>query len=186
MNNFKTVSRTRDLPGKTEQSKNLVAGEVRRPGMSYRISSSWENGRLSGRLGGAVFGENVLLELLGNQILGTAASTGRVLALCGRQEGGRLEYRLLGNGSHSAFFELRDRALSGRVYGEDRSQPLSAESGPVFTLAKVGLGAEAQEIALEHPDLPPLVQGGVLLLADITSREAWRVLLSSYQGIAGG
>ncbi|MER3483738.1 MAG: hypothetical protein C4332_11885, partial [Meiothermus sp.] len=96
-------------------------------------------------------------------------------------------YRLVGGTGQTAYLEPQQEGLGGRIYSEDRSLPMFVSlNSPTTTTARVGLGPEVQEIALEHGDLPPVVLGAALLLADITAREAWRALLSSYQGIAEG
>lgn len=162
-----------------------LVGEVRRPGMSYRIRLTWENGRLWGRLGGTVFGENLHLQTHGNQILGSVASSHRVLSLHGRQEAGRLEYRLVGGQNLSGWLELRGHGLAGRVYAEAQSYEFSVVQSRA-SIAQIGDDSEAQQIVLEPNSLPPLVLGAALLAADVASRQAWRALLNSYQGIAEG
>ncbi|MBF6593563.1 MAG: hypothetical protein IVW51_03825 [Thermaceae bacterium] len=187
MNNFNhpSASRSGQLNENIGFGAGGLVGEVRRPGMSYRIRLTWENGRLWGRLGGAVFGENLHLETHGNQILGSVASSSRVLSLHGQQEAGRLEYRLVGGRNLSGWLELRGNGLAGRVYAEEQSYGFSAVQGGA-SIAQIGDDSEAQQIVLESNPLPPLVLGAALLAADVASREAWRALLNSYQGIAEG
>jgi hypothetical protein len=154
--------------------------------MVYRIRLAWKDGTLSGRLGGNLFGENVHLETYRDTILGTAASSSRVLALHGRQAEQELEYRLVGGTGRTARFEIHNSGWIGRVYSLDRSLPFMLEYAPGLARARMGLEDEAQEILLRANELPPLVLGAALLLADVAAREAWRALLSSYQGIAEG
>lgn len=163
-----------------------LAGEVRRPGMVYRVRLAWEDGTLSGRLGGSLFGENVHLEAQRDTILGTAASSSRVLALHGRQAGQELEYRLVGAAGCTARLEIHSGGWIGRVYSLDRSLLFRLEYARGLARAHLGLEDQAQEILLRASELPPLVLGAALLLADVAARQAWQALLSSYQGIAEG
>jgi hypothetical protein len=155
-----------------------IHGEVRRPGMSYRVQLAWDGKRLVGRLGGAIFGENVYLEAHRGELLGSLSSSGRVFALHARREGRRLQLRLAAaeHGS-SALLEFSEGSALGWAYLEGLSQPVEIEFGPTRLVARVG---SDQQVTLHHPGFAAWVLAAVALAADVAARNAWRVLLDSY------
>ncbi|WP_018466823.1 hypothetical protein [Calidithermus timidus] len=159
-----------------------IHGEVRRPGMSYRVQLAWDGKRLTGRLGGAIFGEGVYLEAHQGQLLGSLSSSGRVLALHAQHEGSSLQLRLVGaERSSSASLELSGDSASGWAYLEGVVQPVEVEFSPARLLARIG---SDQEVTLRHPGFAAWVLAVVALAADAAARDAWRVLLESYTGWA--
>lgn len=159
-----------------------IHGEVRRPGMNYRVQLAWDGKRLVGRLGGTIFGENVYLEAHQGQLLGSVASSGRALALHAQHEGKRLRLRLVGaeHGS-SALLEFSGDSASGRTYLEGVAQPVEMEFGSTRLDARIG---SEQAVALHHPGFAAWVLAAAALVADVAARNAWRVLLDSYVGWA--
>lgn len=159
-----------------------IHGEVRRPGMSYRVQLAWDGKRLVGRLGGAIFGENVYLEAHQGQLLGSVASSGRAFALHAQHGGKRLQLRLVGaeHGS-SAQLEFSEDSASGWAYLEGVAQPVEVKFGPTRLDARTG---SEQEVTLHHPGFAAWVLAAVALVADVAARNAWRVLLDSYAGWA--
>jgi hypothetical protein len=155
-----------------------IVGEVRQPGMVYRLRLDWDGKHLSGRLGGAIFGENVHLEAHAHSLLGTVASSTRVFAVSAQLEGDRLEYRFAGNpGVSGATLWLQGNTAKGILYLAEGSQKVEAEAGAQGLKA---WGDEAQHIILSANQLPIRLALSAALIADIASRNAWRVLLSSY------
>lgn len=159
-----------------------IHGEVRRPGMSYRVQLAWDGKRLVGRLGGAIFGENVYLEVHQGELLGSLSSSGRVFALRAQREGKRLQLRLVGaeHGS-SALLEFSGGRASGWTYLEGLSQPVEIEFGPTQLVARIG---SDHQVTLHHPGFAAWVLAAAALAADVAARNAWRVLLDSYTGWA--
>lgn len=165
-----------------------MVGQVRHPGMTYGIRLAWDGRQLRGRLGGVIFGENVLLERHAGGLLGTVASTSRVFAVSVQVEPGRLEYRFAGNPDASgATFWLGPEGAQGILYLAGSAQRASIEVASTGLSARIGhqenpvshLGLE-QQVSLEHGPLPLEIALTAALLADIASRNAWRILLSSY------
>ncbi|PZA07679.1 MULTISPECIES: hypothetical protein [unclassified Meiothermus] len=169
-----------------------IQGGVHRPGMSYRVQLAWDGKRLTGRLGGAILGENLYLEAQGRELLGSLSSSLRAFALHAKLEGNYLQFRRVGaeHGS-SASLELSGGRASGWVYletcvslresSEDRAQPVEVEFGPSRLLARIG---PDQAVTLHHPGFAAWVLAAAALAADLAARDAWRVLLESYAGWA--
>jgi len=183
LHEFESVRKPKQQPARPEglAGGDRVWGEVRRPGMGYRVQLSWDGRRLAGRLGGAIFGENVYLEAFAGQLLGSVASSGRVLTLHAQLEGRRLQLRLVGpDPGARAVLELDgDRALGTLELG---GQAHTLEMGCSATQVRARIGE--QEVLLHHPGFPAWVLAVAALTADVAARNAWRVLLDSYTGWA--
>lgn len=163
-----------------------LLGRVWRPGMSYRVALAWDGRQLKGRLGGRVFGENVLLQSRGETLLGSVASSGWVYSVHAHKQGNSIECTFVGTENiTSAHLELSPNGVSGRLLGQEASYIVSIEQEAGALRAEIGRDADCQEIRLELGKLGWEVLVGVLV-ADISSRNAWRSLLASYQGSAEG
>lgn len=164
-----------------------LAGQVRRPGMNYRIVLEWDGYQLKGRLGGRIFGENVLLQARGDELLGSVASSGWVYSVHARKQDNAIECSFVGaRNISSANLEITSTGITGRIFGHEASHTVAIEQTTGGLRAKIGRDAEYQETVLEYSGALnwELLVG--ILIADITGRNAWRALLASYQGSAEG
>lgn len=179
------------FPGDRREAQR-IHGEVQSPGLRYRVRLAWDGARLTGRLGGVIFGEKLYLELHQGELLGSLSSGLRAFALQARLEGKHLQLRRVGaQHSSSASLELSAGSASGWVYletgvslresSENRVQPVEVEFGPTRLLARIG---SDQQVTLHHPGFPAWVLAAAALVADLAARDAWRVLLDSYAGWA--
>lgn len=74
-----------------------VSGEVMQLSLTYRARFEWDGQTLKGRLGGLVFGEDLLLEFGPSEALGWVSGM-RVFSVHAQLEGRRVELRLAGVG----------------------------------------------------------------------------------------
>lgn len=170
------------LPGDRREAQR-IHGEVQSPGLRYRVRLAWDGARLTGRLGGVIFGEKLYLELHQGELLGSLSSGPQTFVLQAKLAGKHLQLRRVGapHGS-SASLELSADSASGWVFHENRAQPVEVEFGPTRLLARIG---PDQQVTLHHPGFPAWVMAAAALVADLAARDAWRALLDSYAGWAG-
>lgn len=162
-----------------------ILGEVIQPSLTYRARLEWDGQTLKGRLGGLVFGEDLLLEFGQNEALGWVSGT-RVFSVHARLADTRIEIRLTGAGAaRSGWLELGLGHARGFLYGPSGSDRVEISLSDTRVEGEVGTG-QPRRVRLSRAGLPEWASVVAAIVTEVAGRDAERVLLESYNGLAEG
>ncbi|NJK46630.1 MAG: hypothetical protein HC933_22420 [Pleurocapsa sp. SU_196_0] len=158
-----------------------LTGEVRHPNLRYRLELKSKNdSSLHGRLGGRIFGEELRLEVNGNDLLGTVIGSNVRLAVHASLQREELHLRISGSSTATAFVHFSGDSGSGAWHsGDTVTQVNLTFSGDQLT-GRLSSGAT---IRLESVSAPRWLTLSAALIGFIVTQVVDRTQLESLRGM---
>jgi hypothetical protein len=159
----------------------ILTGEVRHPKLRYRLELKSKNdSSLHGRLGGRIFGEELRLDVNGNELLGTVIGSNVRLAVHASLQRSALHLRVTGSSTATALVQLSGDTASGAWHSGDTVTQVNLEfSGDRLT----GSLASGEAIRLEGGSAPRWLTLSAALIGFIVTGVVDRTQLESLRGM---
>ncbi len=179
-------------PRVTTQSQLALRGEVRHPHFQYRVKLQSQGSSLRGRLGGNLFGEELRLDVTGNELLGLMTGNAGRLAVHARltesqlPTESQLEVRFTGTSGTStptlslARLQLQSDTASGELTTDTSSGTVNFQLSDATITASTSSGERAQFALGVAPRFAAIT---VALLSIVVSRIVDRAQLESLRGM---